>query len=133
MFSLIITVISIALVAILAYVAIYYGGTAWTNSQQKADAAKTINAGQQIAGAVQMYRNDHGSVPSDLTLLTSNNGEYLTALPEGSWVTGTDSVVAAVTQAQCMEINSQLGLNLSSIPSCSDPAFSATSVCCQTP
>lgn len=132
MFSLIITVVSIALVAILAFAALYYGGNAWTNSQQKADAARTINAGQQIAGAVQMYRNDTGSVPATLSELVSNN-QYLTSLPEGTWTTGTDSVVAAVSEAQCMEINTQLGLNLTSIPSCSDGQFSSTSVCCQTP
>lgn len=132
MFSLIITVVSIALVAILAFAALYYGGNAWTNSQQKADAARTINAGQQIAGAVQMYRNDTGSVPATLSELVSNN-QYLTSLPEGTWTTGTDSVVAAVSEAQCMEINTQLGLNLTSIPSCSDGKFISTSVCCQTP
>lgn len=133
MFSLIITVVSIALVAVLAFLAIYYGGDAWTNSNQKAMAAKTINGGQQIAGAVQMYRNDTGNVPADLSELTSNNGKYLSAIPEGVWATGTDSVVAAVTEAQCMEINNQLGLSLTSVPSCSDAKFSSTSVCCATP
>lgn len=132
MFSLIITVVSIALVAVLAFLAIYYGGDAWSNSNQKAIAAKTINGGQQIAGAVQMYRNDTGNVPADLWELTSN-GRYLSNLPEGAWTTGTDSVVAAVNEAQCMEINSQLGLGLTSVPSCSDAQFSSTSVCCATP
>lgn len=132
MFSLIITVVSIALVAILTYVAIYYGGSAWSNSKQKADAATMINSGQQIAGAVQMYRNDTGNVPADLSELVSNS-KYLTAIPEGAWTTGTNSVVSAVSEAQCMEINSQLGLNLASIPSCDDKNFDSTSVCCQTP
>lgn len=129
MFSLILVIISIAIVVALAVAVIYYGGDAFSDGQATADAARLINSGQQIAGAVQMYRNDHGYAPAELSLLTSN-GQYLNALPEGNWVTGTDAVLASVSEAKCKEINRRLGFKLETVPSCSDTQYSTVSVCC---
>lgn len=58
MFSLIITIISIALVAALALATIYYGGTAFNKGSAAAVASQLINEGQQINGAVALYRAD---------------------------------------------------------------------------
>lgn len=130
MFSLILVIISIALVAALTVAVIYYGGDAFSEGRATADAARLINSGQQIAGAVQMYRSDHGSAPAELTLLTSNNGQYLNALPEGNWIAGASSVLASVSEAKCKELNRRLGFKLETIPSCSDPQYTTMSVCC---
>lgn len=132
MFSLIIAVVSIAIVALLAVAAVYYGGDAFTQGQATADAAKLINGGQQLAGAVQMYRNDTGMVPADLSLLTSDGGRYLRALPDGDWIQGQNAILAAVTEAKCLDINNRLGFKLASVPSCADTTYDATSVCCYT-
>ena len=60
MFQLIVAVISIALVAVLAIASTYYGGTAFTQSQQKAQITALVNAGEQIAGANALYVTDWG-------------------------------------------------------------------------
>jgi sensor histidine kinase regulating citrate/malate metabolism len=49
MFSLIITIISIALVAAIAVATLYYGGTQFSQGTAKATADQIISAAQQIA------------------------------------------------------------------------------------
>lgn len=56
MFSLIITIISIALVAALALATIYYGGAAFSEGGDAARAAQLINEGQQLQGANTLRR-----------------------------------------------------------------------------
>jgi hypothetical protein len=60
MANLIITVISIALVAVAALSAAYYGGTAFMDGQTKAQANTVIAQGKQIAASWTMYAIDHG-------------------------------------------------------------------------
>ena len=60
MFSLIITIISIALVAALAVATIYYGGAAFNKGSADAAASQLMNAAQQVQGAVVLYAQDHG-------------------------------------------------------------------------
>jgi hypothetical protein len=93
MFSLIITIISIALVAALAVATIYYGGSAWSEGQINAQAGTLLNQAQQIAGAVEIHRAQTGMWPADIGTLTSN-GEWLREAPspgaaaDGAWVVG---------------------------------------------
>lgn len=61
MFSLIITIISIALVAALALATLYYGGSAFNKGSAGATAARLINEGQQLNGAIQVLRADIAS------------------------------------------------------------------------
>lgn len=121
MFSLIITIISIALVAALALATIYYGGTAFSTGNVKASASQVINQAQQIAAAVTMYKNDNGgSVPANVAALVSGN--YLGSSPTttvGTWTlsaTGapylTGSSLTAFSQSLCDQINTQVGATL---------------------
>lgn len=50
MFSLIITIVAIALVAALALATLYYGGAAFQKSTIEAQATRAITHGQQIQG-----------------------------------------------------------------------------------
>jgi len=80
MFSLIITIISIALVAALAVATLYYGGDAFTRGAADAAAAQLMNAGQQVQGAVVLFANDHaGARPVSADDLTVNG--YLSGVP----------------------------------------------------
>lgn len=79
MFQLIVSVIAIALVAILAAASIYYGGSAFTNSNAKGAAAALINSGEQIAGANTLYSVDHTAGAAAIGDLVTAN--YLSALP----------------------------------------------------
>lgn len=67
MFSLIITIVTIALVAALAVTAIYYGGEAFGEGSDKAMAATVINQGEMILAAADMHRaKEAGSMPDDI-------------------------------------------------------------------
>jgi hypothetical protein len=100
MFSLIITIISIALVAALALATIYYGGNAFNKGSESAKAAQLINEGQQLNGAFAFARAEARAAgttePADTAALISGN--YLTQAP-ASFVTVASGVAqtAAVT------------------------------------
>lgn len=118
MFSLIITIISIALVAALALATIYYGGTAFNKGSAEAKASQLINEGQQINGAVAMARADVAA-DSNLTLPTDIAGlvtaEYLAQVPAG-WdsadelTQGFAVTTNAVSTEVCDAVNSKAGL-----------------------
>lgn len=101
MFSLIITIISIALVAALAVATLYYGGSAWSDGQVNAQAGTLLNQAQQIAGAVEIFRAQTGQWPTAIGDLTTN-GEYLRNLPtpvatSSAWALSTGATAATLT------------------------------------
>lgn len=98
MFSLIITIISIALVAALAVASVYYGGNAFQQGTAKAQASTLVAQAQQIAAANTLYANDHAGVRADdsvdaVAVLVSEG--YLAAAPQAN----ADVVGAAAWQA----------------------------------
>lgn len=97
MFSLIITVISIALVAVLAVASIYYGGSAMSQGTAKANASTLVNHGQQLNGANAMFKNDNGgSDAGGITALVT--AQYLSAAPvPPAFVVESDSAGVADT------------------------------------
>jgi len=60
MSNLIITIISIALVAVLAIAGIFYGGAAYQNAQAKAYAVAIADQATQINNAIVQWTSDHG-------------------------------------------------------------------------
>lgn len=79
MFSLIITVISIALVAALALATLYYGGAAYERGQADAQAAKVRIQGQQLMGADDIFKAHHGRYSNDVAELIAE--DYLKSNP----------------------------------------------------
>lgn len=80
MFSLLVTVITIALVAVLAVATVYYGGDLYT-SQQALTTAATLDAqAQQVFSAAVLYSLDTGEWPASAALLVAEH-KYLTAVP----------------------------------------------------
>lgn len=69
MFSLIISIVSIALVVALVAATMYYGGDTLTSGREQADASAFVTAGQQIGGAAVMYTALEGSKPADVAAL----------------------------------------------------------------
>lgn len=97
MFSLIITIIAIALVAALALATIYYGGSAFNRGASSANAAKLLNQSQQILGADRLYRADHeGAMPPSMQALV--DGGYLKSIPIASADTKFEAVAASATE-----------------------------------
>ncbi len=91
MFSLIITIISIALVAALALATIYYGGSSFNRGSAEAKASQLINEGQQINGAVAMAKADFasGSLTAEVATVAGLAPNYLAQVP-ASWDSATN-------------------------------------------
>ena len=69
MFSLIITVVAVALVAALVMATLFYGGDAFKDGRAKAEAAKLTNQGQQLLGAAELYYVNNGQWPASVEQL----------------------------------------------------------------
>lgn len=90
MFSLIISIIAIALVVALAGASLYYGGDAFSQGSARAQASTFVNQGQQVAAAHTLYKNDEGGsalvVDADqgiasVSLAALVTGGYLASVP----------------------------------------------------
>lgn len=105
MFSLIITIISIALVAVLALATLDYGGDAFNRGSAGAEAARLINEAQQVNAAVTMAGVD-GTTLSDIDALVT--GQYLSQVPGkfagNASVTGADISTTGVADNVCIEV-----------------------------
>jgi hypothetical protein len=119
MFSLIITIISIALVAALALATIYYGGNAFNRGSAEAKASQLINEGQQINGAVTMDKADKtanvaGAIDITATTTVADlvGAKYLAQSPAGWALDGTNSLATVVSSSTdvCDKVNSKAGL-----------------------
>ena len=118
MVNLIITLISIALIAAVAVAALYNGGDAFRQGSAKSSAAQLVNAGQQISAANILYANEHaGTYASSLNQLTTD-GEYLSSVPrtpEGFTINpAISSNVISIQNASgsdeiCKAVNKQAG------------------------
>lgn len=120
MFSLIITIISIALVALLALATLYYGGDAFNRGSAGALAARLINEGQQVNGAVAIYKADRAAGNIDLatdeetgTTLSDLVPAYLSQLPSsfnGATTLASGKVtIEEVDEDVCTEVNKRAG------------------------
>jgi len=132
MFSIILSIVAIVLVALIVVASLYYGGNAWNSSGASAAAATLINQSSQIQGAIEAYKSDNaGQVPASMSDLLNNN--YLNAAPNQSWNFSTDAVVTQqLDQNACIRANNMLGYTYgSTIPSCSDSTIANKTICCQ--
>jgi hypothetical protein len=128
MFSLIITIVSIALVVALVAATMYSGGDTLTQGRTAADAAAFVTAGQQIGGAQVMHLSltsvaattvSGGAAGTDLVV-----DGYLASAPvvkqaaSGGWVLDTaDRLVTNIvsTDAICAQIDTEAGLDATKI------------------
>lgn len=79
MFSLIITVLAIGLVAILAFVGLYYGSTVASEAASRARAATLVNQGEQIVAAARLFYINNSR--SAATLQELVDAGYLQSIP----------------------------------------------------
>lgn len=124
MFSLIITIISIALVAALALATIYYGGDAFSKGGDAAIASQLINEGQQLQGSLTLRKVQapdatalaEGGTNADL--VTALSPAYLSQVP-AKWTVEAAAADAdaiaetfesgTVSAAVCQEVNKKAG------------------------
>ena len=120
MFSLIITIVSIALVVALVAATMYHGGDTLTQGRVTADAAAFVSGAQQVGGAATMYLSLEGSAPADVAALVTKS--YLASAPvvKGTALTlGTESINSKTVNtvestvdsaAVCQQINKAAGI-----------------------
>lgn len=127
MFSLILTVIAIALVVALAIATIYYGGDASAKASIRTAATTIVNQASQINAAGVLTTAQGGTWPAGSPHFTN---PYLSAMPippKSAYVTGTPAAAdwsyfladgttrhfvlkSKITKAVCMEVNRTHGL-----------------------
>lgn len=113
MFSLIISIISIALVAALAAATVYFGGAAFNKGSAGADASTFVNAGQQVAGAFTLAAADGHTADTVKQLNDGIDGDvYLAQIPsyKGSPINGfatgfTNYIAVEVSDQVCEEVS----------------------------
>ena len=125
MFSLIIAIIAIALVAVLALATVYYGGSAFNQGSTNAAASKLINEGQQIAAAVQMLQQNRltgvtdtistvaGLAPAYLSTVPTDYAQTADLAPGA--VASFVETASGVSAAVCSAVNSQAGITSSTV------------------
>lgn len=134
MFSIILAIVAIGLVTLLALATVYYGGSSATSSMSDAKQAALLNQASTLQAAVQLYQNDHqNAYPPAATASTALlQGNYLAAWPATSgvvWGVQNGYAITSTDTSLCAAVDKKLGL--SSVPSCSDPAYQDTVVCCR--
>ena len=139
MFSLIITIISIALVAALALATLYYGGDAFNKSSAEAETSAVLTHIQQLQGAISLYQTTTSGLP---TLAQLNSQDYLRSIPQVRQAQWADMVAGggvywlkdAVSKETCTLINKKM-VQTATIPetpyagvmaSCFGPASGST-------
>lgn len=127
MFSLIIAVLAIALVAILAIASYYFLGDTVNDGAFAAETATLQAQAQQIESAATGYQALKGSPPPDLESLV--NASLLRSVPQPGWQAyPSAAIVATVPDEVCLRFNQQRGVP--SVPACSDPAYATLTICC---
>lgn len=86
MFSLIITIISIALVVALVAATMYYGGSALNQGTVKADAAGFVAGAQQISAALSMHELDGKGNPVAIDDSTNTMYDYIDLLISNNYL-----------------------------------------------
>lgn len=135
MFSLIVTIIAIVLVAALALATLYYGTTYAKDGLTRAQTSRAIQEGNQVLGAVELYKRDH-----ETALPTGTNEQiqaalidkgYLRAWPDGTWEFRNDQAVRTdLSEETCLSVNQRLGIN--TVPLCTDEGYENLRFCCST-
>lgn len=131
MFSLIITIISIALVIALAAATMYYISGSTKNHVNSAEASRLINESTQVKASVTLYETENGAAPVEFTDL-KDKGYLRAGLDEYSWRVRDGLAITPVeSEDVCNLVNERLGVT--EIPSCDDDNISKKVVCCTLP
>ncbi|MDM7481631.1 MAG: hypothetical protein P3W96_006390 [Halomonas sp.] len=120
MFSLIIVILSAALVALLSAATLIYLGDTFGESASRSEVTRLVNEAQQISGALELFKADHKRPASSLQELVDYS--YLAQIPE-KWHSVSTYLfyTGAASDDACLAFNHQQ--NVFSIPSCSDPNY----------
>lgn len=96
MFSLIITVISIALVSALVLATVYYGGAAFGQGAAQAEASKILLQGEQLLGAAELFYTENRRWPQSLNEMVAL--KYLVSIPVAAYQDGSTTSEASAAR-----------------------------------
>lgn len=101
MVSLIITVLALGLVAVLAFVGLFYGSSMASEAAARARAATLVNQGEQIIGAARLFYVNNSRSPSTLQELVDDG--YLQSIPSPVATTVASSSFSIISEAIAAE------------------------------
>jgi len=126
MFSLIIVIVSVALVVAVVAATLYHGGDTVTEGSRHAQSAQILNEGSQLRGALVLYQANTGAEATSVTdLVTSKT--LTTALPGWEIIDGY-AYRSVDNRDVCLAANEKVGVH--TVPACSDATYAGTAVCC---
>lgn len=130
MFSLVVSIIGILLIAVISAAAIYYMGDSTHSAKGSGDLARVINEASQIHGAVLLREQDKPGISlSSMQQLLDE--KYLASAPSTEWNISPVGMIRPVSSVdQCKEFNKRHGYDLETPPLCSDQAYANSRVCC---
>lgn len=139
MFSLILVLVGLVLVAAIAIATIYYGGEAASEGSANAEASALLAQVAQIASASAAYTADHDGIrPTTLEQLVSKN--YLSSIPPG-WEEPTADGEVPITSkvidslSACQLFNKKQGVfdetQEDGVPLCDEITSLTNPVCCK--
>lgn len=118
MFSLIITIIAVALVVVILAATMYHGGDSLTQGQKQAQVAKALNELEQIQGALVAYNMKERKEAASLQDLVPG---YLSSVPSGWGVDLTSASTELQTALASFEVSRVLtGSETDKLSICND-------------
>lgn len=131
MFSIIISIISIALISLVGFSTIYYGSTSYSRSIVSTSVTSLLNSSNMIAGAVIVALNSGVKLSGDSVsdIQTLKDSEYLSLIPQYNYsnyfldvqnsiilVNGTDSITLDVCKGVIARQSEILPEQITEIP-----------------
>lgn len=128
MFNLIITLVSIGLVAALALATLFYGGDIFKSAKEGAEVSRLMSESSQIRAAASAHAARESSAANTVQELVDK--EYLKPAINGRGWSATSGMVKLtdVPDDRCLAFNKKHGIE--TVPACSDPAYDGKIVCC---
>ena len=126
MFSLIIVIVSIALIVAIVAATLYHGGDTIVQGRDHAASAQLLNEGAQVRGALVFHQAQTGERATTIADLVASK-TLATPLPGWDVIDGY-AYRTVDTREVCLAANEKVGVH--TVPTCSDPAYAGTAVCC---
>lgn len=138
---------AIALTIVTMVATLIFLGEGSSNQGAQAESMRKINEGQQIAGAIAIYKNDGNLIDQEFKL-TDLLDKYITSVPGDGWQAEPYHLFSPTTVNACIEANKKANhifeptdsdIYISEenadfpVPYCTKPGLSKNIPCCYTP
>lgn len=135
MFQLMVAVVAILLLAVMIIASIWFGGSVFSESKQRALYAEYVNSAAQIDGAINLYYQENATYPAGEDEVFLNNlvsAGYLNGVPNGQWKVSRELLYKSIADLNVCEIINRMSgqdTSVTQCPACGDPAFKSWPGC----